>query len=139
MCDKRAECSRSGSPEMELSPGSSSSTVPPPGGGGGGVAVAGGGISVVGGSGGGGSGAVGGGSVVTRPPITALFREIHKNSWLRRLNNDSRRPSVLAKVCSPPVTTRRLKERDKISVTNVLRRLGPFGNVGGGQSGSWWH
>ncbi|XP_052902000.1 mucin-5AC [Anopheles moucheti] len=70
---------------MEPSPGSSSSTVP--GGGGTGAVV---------GSSAGGSGAVGG-SVVTRPPITALFREIHKNSWLRRLNNDSRRPSVLTK------------------------------------------
>ncbi|XP_052863868.1 mucin-5AC [Anopheles cruzii] len=36
-------------------------------------------------------------SVVMRPPLTALFREIHKNSWLRRLNSDSRRPSVLNK------------------------------------------
>uniref|UniRef100_A0A182QEW0 PH domain-containing protein n=1 Tax=Anopheles farauti TaxID=69004 RepID=A0A182QEW0_9DIPT len=69
---------------MEPSPGSSS-TVP-----------GGGGVAGVAGAGGGG-GVVGGGNVVTRPPITALFREIHKNSWLRRLNNDHRRPSVLAK------------------------------------------
>lgn len=27
----------------------------------------------------------------------ALFREIHKNTWLRRLNGDGKRPSVLAK------------------------------------------
>ncbi|XP_053670900.1 mucin-5AC [Anopheles nili] len=70
---------------MEPGPGSSSA-VPNAGGGGAGG----------GGGGGGPSGPVGGG-VVTRPPITALFREIHKNSWLRRLNNDSRRPSVLTK------------------------------------------
>ncbi|XP_049278822.1 mucin-5AC [Anopheles funestus] len=70
---------------MEPSPGSSS-TVP----GVGGTAVV---VSSAGGSG----AVVGGASVVTRPPITALFREIHKNSWLRRLNNDSRRPSVLTK------------------------------------------
>ncbi|XP_050071803.1 uncharacterized protein LOC126559675 [Anopheles maculipalpis] len=71
---------------MEPSPSTSSATTVP----GGGTGV----VSSVGGSG----GVVGGGaSVVTRPPITALFREIHKNSWLRRLNNDSRRPSVLTK------------------------------------------
>ncbi|XP_055640171.1 uncharacterized protein LOC129777736 [Toxorhynchites rutilus septentrionalis] len=32
-----------------------------------------------------------------RSSATALFREIHKNTWLRRLNVEGKRPSVLAK------------------------------------------